>query len=138
MKSSNALSNVLRNVIAIGCLVTVCAGTDLQTYAAAQKIDYARELSQAHLFLQPLICTGTNAPDPEEAHDLYAAAGLDPENQAVDRLASIESYIRAHPKSPWVPSLCANLARFYRSQGRYSAALDAWQQAWDDTKDSPP
>jgi tetratricopeptide (TPR) repeat protein len=103
---------------------------------AADAIDYADALSKAKLFQQPLSWVGTLAPDPDESRALYEAAGLDPAQKPADLVGSLEGFIQSHPNSPWTPSLLANLARYYRSQGRYSLALDHWQKAWQLTKDA--
>src|SRR5262249_38405497 len=48
-------------------------------------------------------------------------------------LPGLEKFITDHPDSPWLPSLRANLARYYREHGRYTRALQHWELAWNAT-----
>src|SRR5262249_19278062 len=55
--------------------------------------------------------------------------------KTLDQVApALEDFLRAHPQSPWVPSLQANLGRHYRVTGFFSVALDHWEAAWNATK----
>jgi RHS repeat-associated protein len=135
MNKSHALTQILRQAAALLLTVAASCWIPVQARAAGEVNDYAEKLSHAPLFLQPLVWVGTNAPDSDETRELYEAAGLDPDHQPADRLASMEAFVRGYPNSSWVPSLRANLAAYYRTTGRYSTALEYWQQAWDATKD---
>jgi tetratricopeptide (TPR) repeat protein len=97
---------------------------------------YTAQITQARLFAQPLVWVGSTPPDQDEAQALWTALGLNPDSKNIDPVAGAENFIQTHPDSAWVPSLQANLARYYRSQGRYSAAINYWQKAWAATKDS--
>ena len=110
-------------------LLTACA-------RLAVADDFADQISHARLFAQPLVWVGTNPPSAEETYELYQAAGLDEAQAKHDVIRALEAFAQAHSDSAWAPSLEANLARYYRSQGRYSLALLSWEKAWQATKGS--
>jgi len=136
MNIRNTLLYVVRKTAIAIFFAALWTGPVLRSNAADDQDEYAQKLSEAHLFLQPLVWVGTTAPDTNESFELYAATGLDPEHKPADRVSSMEAYVNGHPNSPWTPSLRANLAAYFRTQGRYGIALDYWQKAWDATKDS--
>ena len=104
---------------------------------AAEATDYAAQINQARLFSQALMCVGTNVPSASENQELYRAAGLDPAVQGNDVVNALDSFVKTHPDSAWAPSLQANLANYYRTQGRYSVALEYWDKVWSITKRLP-
>src|SRR5205807_6059759 len=50
-------------------------------------------------------------------------------------LLALEQYLERHTNSAWAPSLRANLAICYRSSGRYTRALNEWENAWNTVKE---
>ena len=128
--NTKTLFRFLKSATAVAFL-TVLGVASL--FAADNVDDYGRKISAAPLFSQRVMWVGTTAPDASETGDLYVAMGLDPDRK-VNPISSIEGFIQAHPDSPWTPSLRANLARYYRTIGKYGVALDYWQKAWDATK----
>lgn len=137
MKSNNHFYQPIGKGITFVCLATsLLSAQSSRSAEVAEPVVYADKLTRARLFQSPLIWVGATPPDGEESHILYQLAGLDPDQKPADVISGLESFLDAHPNSAWTPSLLANLARYYRSQGRYSLALDHWQRAWNITKDS--
>ncbi|HLX70603.1 MAG TPA: RHS repeat-associated core domain-containing protein [Verrucomicrobiae bacterium] len=99
-------------------------------------INYADQISSARLFKGPLVWVGQMPPSSTESQELWQAAGLDPSFGVTDKVYSLVTFIQTHPDSAWTPSLEANLAWYFRSEGRYGQALEYWQKAWTVTKDA--
>lgn len=55
----------------------------------------------------------------------------DPEDQSI-----LLNYLTQYPNSAWKPALLLNLGIFWRETGYFSKAMDAWQQAWDISKNA--
>jgi hypothetical protein len=47
---------------------------------------------------------------------------------------SLEDFVKAHPDSPWCPSLEVYLGERYLKAGYFSLALDKWEAVWKRTK----
>ena len=45
-------------------------------------------------------------------------------------LPVLENFVATYPNSPWLPSLQANLGRYYEGHGLYAKALRQWEAAW--------
>jgi len=92
---------------------------------AAADTSAADQVRAYPLFAQRLQWIGPQAPREAESAELLAAV------QAFGtRPGTLDEFIAAHPLSAWVPSLRANLADFYRTQGRYSLAVAQYEAAW--------
>ena len=93
------------------------------------------EFAQVGLFLQPLVPLGTTTP---EENRLFASALKAYEvlqrRHDYDRVESLEAFLHTLPRSAWRASLLVGLGATYRSSGRMSKALEAWQAAWDLSK----
>jgi tetratricopeptide (TPR) repeat protein len=130
--------NIGKNLAMI-CLRVIQGGLILALLSPwrllADSSDYADQLSHARLFSQPLTWVGANPPSADETFAVYQAAGLDASSPSPDVIGALDAFIKSHPDSAWTASLEANLAKYYRSLGRYAEALDYWQKAWQSTKD---
>lgn len=95
------------------------------------------QISQQRLFQQPILWVGSAQPDEGESQALLSALDISSAepNRLTTRIQSLESFIAAYPNSGWTPSIQANLAAYYRSSGRYTKALSAWESAWATLKD---
>jgi hypothetical protein len=100
----------------------------------AAESDLAARISGMPVMYQHLLPVGAAQPTDAESAILLAdlqqvrKAGIEP------GLPSLEQFISEHPNSPWLPSLHANLGRYYRERGLYSKALKHWETAWNATR----
>src|SRR5262249_13012928 len=90
-------------------------------------------ITQSKVFKEPLTWVGAKPPAEAESGALWEACRLVPISKE-PAVAGFEQFIREYPDSPWVPSLRANLAYYYRTIGRYTPALQHWQAAWEATR----
>ena len=101
--------------------------------AADNPVDPAVEVTWASPFYQPLMWVGETPPTDEEdallKKSLLAMRDTNPSRGATD----VEAFISAHPNSAWVPSLEANLGRYYFEHGLYGPAGQHWANAWQAT-----
>lgn len=89
--------------------------------------------SSGQPWLMPLVsAAGANdGADLATWERLFAAhRGRSPSDVGTD----IRRYLEAHPDSTWAASLWLNLGHDYLEAGRYSAALEVWQRAWERTR----
>jgi RHS repeat-associated protein len=120
----NALSLIF--AVAIPALAQPTTNADL----------LATRLEHRVIFPDPLNYISTAPPtdaDTQPLWDIVDWVATDPPVQ--DQLAAFEGFISANPASPWTPSLRANLAAFYRKQGKFSSALAHWEAAWVAVRD---
>jgi RHS repeat-associated protein len=89
------------------------------------------ELITARCFEEPLVPLPGN-PLLNENADL--AQALIAFHQAPQDVAPLTAFLTQHPDSRWKASLLANLGLLYRSHGRWSKALAAFEDAWDLSK----
>ena len=45
-------------------------------------------------------------------------------------VVALEAFLKAYPESAWSPSIMAMLGRHYRNTGRYSLALERWEECY--------
>lgn len=102
----------------------------------ASPMDNATQVTQAHLFMEPLVWVGKQSPPDLESEELLGDVGIFKSDGAKAGYSALENFLSAHPRSAWAPALEVNIAGYYRRMGRYSLALSQWQAAWDATKDS--
>src|SRR4030095_11576245 len=99
--------------------------------------DMATKISQMPIFERSIVWCTASPPSDEVAAPLLevldSLSGKGPANAT----QVLEAFIQQNPNSPWTPSLRSLLGKYYRDTGRYSLALQHWQQAWDETKDTP-
>jgi RHS repeat-associated protein len=91
------------------------------------------ELFQARVFDEPLVPYGTPTSGVENqslAHSImiYLDAG------GGENVEPFLGFLKDHPQSPWRGSILTNLGIVYRRTGYFSRALDAWGEAWKQTK----
>jgi len=117
-----------RILLALGLLfAAVCP-------AIAGDESYADKLTHARLFAgQRLVWVGQTTPSEAESKELWDAFGVGRNKTFDDAVNGLETFINAHPNSPWVPSLRANMGVYYKDNGYFTHALDDWQAAWDAT-----
>jgi RHS repeat-associated protein len=114
----------------------ICAALCLSTPSGlAGEASYAAQIQMKPVFTSPIEWLGEKEPPEAESLALLNAIRTFDDNGVAAGFAALESYLAAHPKSSWNPSLNINLAERYRSQGRYSLALTHWAAAWNATKD---
>jgi RHS repeat-associated protein len=94
------------------------------------------EFLRTGLFVQPLVpVRGTTTEENAQlARALTGYAHATPD-RGRDSVRPLEQFLAERPMSAWAPSLQVGLGWIYRSTGRFSKALDAWQTAWTSTKD---
>jgi RHS repeat-associated protein len=88
-----------------------------------------QEIRHVRLFAEPLVPTGA-VPSAEENRQIADALRQHVQRPVADDFSALEEYVAAHPDSPWTPSLLFNLGTEYYRTGRYSKALESWQDAW--------
>jgi RHS repeat-associated protein len=82
----------------------------------------------------PEIWQPVGTPDPADTRGLAAAIAAYLSQSDRQDLLGLESYARQYPRSAWTPSLLVGLGRAWYDQGRYSRALEAYEQAFRLTK----
>jgi hypothetical protein len=103
--------------------------------AMATTGDYTDKLTHARLFpKQNLMWIGEQAPSEAESEELWEALGVGSFKSFSDAAPGVETFIKAHPNSPWVPSLQANMGTYYKKSGYFTLALNDWQAAWNATR----
>ena len=91
----------------------------------------ASRLTGQAVFPDPLTFVSAAPPSDNETQPLWdIVEWLASQPTVKAQLDAFEGFISTHPDSPWTPSLRANLASFYRKQGRFSLALGHWEGAW--------
>jgi RHS repeat-associated protein len=96
----------------------------------------AAKISKAALFYQNLACVGSQPPGDAENAALWSAVETMRTKGVQPALPMFEKFIADYPHSQWVPSLRANLGRYYREHGLYTRALGHWQAAWEATRNA--
>jgi YD repeat-containing protein len=88
-------------------------------------------ITEAPVFLYPLIWVGPRSPSPEESAGLWEAIEVLRLEGLRGGFAALEKYATDNPASPWTPSLRANLAEYYYDHARPTPALQHWEAVWD-------
>lgn len=93
------------------------------------------EIFKAHIFDEPLIPIGA---DPMAADNKALADALKGYSSRtnLDDFSSLTGFLARFPNSAWSGSLLLHLGTEYYNFGYYSKALDSWQRAWEDLKDT--
>jgi RHS repeat-associated protein len=100
----------------------------------AQTDDQA--ISRTSVLYQPLVWVG-NAPPAEEQNQALSDEVQKIKAHGVERsIPALEGFMASYADSPWIPSLRANLGRYYFEHGLYTKALQNWDMAWKSTKDA--
>ncbi len=88
----------------------------------------AEWVSSVPVFDEPLIPVGL--PTSAE-NDALAAMLQRARSEGVDAYQrAIQEFVAQHPQSPWKPALLLHLGVAWQKAGRFSRALDAWEEAW--------
>jgi len=93
------------------------------------------EIFGAHIFQEPLAPVGQTTEENNRAL-IEALKSYSNRNHPED-FSSITQFLETYPASPWCASLFLNLGIAYRTTGYFSRAMEAWNQAWDRSKDDP-
>jgi RHS repeat-associated protein len=121
-------------LLAVGCWLWRAPGNVVN--AAVSDPDLAARISGTPVLYQQLMWVGSTAPGKAENQALLTVVTNMTAHGVAQGLPAMEWFLASHPNSPWVPSLHANLARYYREHGRYTLALRYWESAWDATHEA--
>jgi tetratricopeptide (TPR) repeat protein len=102
--------------------------------ARAADGDVIDRITSAPAFLQRILWTGAQAPPVTESDALWSALEQMRDAGPQAGFAALDAFVARHPNSAWTPSVRANLAYMYREHGRYTPALEHWEQAWAATR----
>lgn len=90
----------------------------------------AKQISHSPAFGPHIVWVGTTPPAIEDSQAAWAALETWRTNGFEVGLSAVEAFLEKHPASPWAASLHANMGKVYRERGRYTLALQHWEQAW--------
>ena len=93
------------------------------------------ELEGVAMLPQPLAIIGHNPASSENAA-LGAALSVYFQQENKEDVRPFTGFLLEYPQSGWKASILANLGIIYRRHGYYTRALDAWNEAWQLSKDS--
>ncbi len=85
-------------------------------------------------FIEPLFPTGASAPG--EDADLLQAIRQYRTRTSPDDYQALTGFLNSHPQSVWQVALLTNLGLAYYQDGRFTLAIDAWENAWRLGKDA--
>jgi hypothetical protein len=112
-------------------LMTAGAG---RLAAATDTNDYTDKVTRGRYFQQPLVWLGDKAPSQEESKEIWEDFGGERFKGAAAALPLVADFLKAHPDSPWGPSLRLYLGEYYNRNGYFSLAMDQWETAWNSAK----
>ncbi len=135
-------------IIVFALIATAIAAATSSSPAVASSLPGSRpyfsdpptdqEILVSGILPQPLVPAGQTTVDENRAlaralieYQQWIRGGA-----ASDQLSPITGLIRDHQGSRWEPALEVSLGIIYRRTGHMSKAMDAWQRAWDLTKNS--
>lgn len=95
--------------------------------------EIADRISRRPVFLEPLVWVGEKTPPLQESQELWEVLDVFNVESIAIGMSRLEQFIDKFPNSAWTPSLRCNLAEYYRQHGRYSLALNHWENAWNTT-----
>src|SRR5262245_23383036 len=91
------------------------------------------ELSRAHVFDEPLVPL-TGRADPRENRALARALLSYAQARQPEAVRPLVEFLADHPGSRWRASVQTNLGLLYRRTGYFTRALEAWEDAWAQSK----
>jgi RHS repeat-associated protein len=94
----------------------------------------AEKITRTRVFSQPITYTTAELPGESQSLALWLAIESFKTAGVSGGIGSLEAFIANNPNSPWTPSLRANLGKYYLDRGRYTLALEHWEQSWAATK----
>ena len=91
------------------------------------------EIFRARVFSEPVVAVGAQ---PAEAENQALAGALLRFHQGsgAARFNALESFVKAHPESPYRASILLNVGTAYRRDGFFTRALASLEQAWEQSK----
>jgi RHS repeat-associated protein len=92
-----------------------------------------QDITFSHAFPEPLLPVGAKTSSGEN-QALGAAIKKFLRRKEDEDVSAPTNFISQYPGSAWLPSLDLNLAEVDYRTGNFSAALDAWQDAWNRTQ----
>jgi RHS repeat-associated protein len=101
--------------------------------AAASNVPAAAVMQAAH-FEEPLVPTAASSD--EENAALLRALDTYRTQTAKDDFSPFTAFLNAYPKSAWRVALLADIGLLDYHYGYFSRAIDAWQDAWDEGRNS--
>jgi RHS repeat-associated protein len=93
------------------------------------------EIFNARVFDEPLLPIG-GEPSAEENKALANALSTYAARTNFDDPSSFNNFLERFPNSTWSGSLLLHLGTEYYNNGHYSKALDSWERAWQDLKNT--
>jgi RHS repeat-associated protein len=111
---------------------TVPAVRPVPTSPVFSAVPTDQEIFRARIFGEPLVPVASTSPEENQALVRAISDYLHPIRPI--GIAPFEEFLRDQPNSAWTPSLLANLGQVYLGSGRPSKALDAWERAWQATR----
>jgi RHS repeat-associated protein len=93
------------------------------------------EIFNARVFDEPLIPVGVKS-TPLENQALATALEAYAARTNYDDFSGLTDFLDRFPQSSWRNSLLLDLGAEYYNTGHYSKALDAWERAWENWKQS--
>ncbi len=87
----------------------------------------AEKITQATVLRPPLEFVSAAVPPETESRLLWTMLSEPSDDPAYEQL---QRFVVDWPQSGWTPSVRAHLGQVHRSQGRYTLALQEWENAW--------
>src|SRR5690242_7929344 len=89
----------------------------------------AEKVRAKPVFTTPIIWSGQVEPPENDSLDMLEAIAAFETVGPASGFQALHKFLKAHPQSPWAPSLHIHLAERCQQDGRYSQALNHWQAA---------
>ena len=135
MKTNTVISPTWNKIPVVFCAVMVlCLTTAAPLFAEKQLEGYTDKISHDRSTGMPLFWLGMVPPGEAESQELFEALGADRGQNFSEAVGGLESFLQAHPNSPWAPSLHAKLAEYYRRSEYSTLSLNHWQAVWESTR----
>ena len=109
----------------------------LGNVSAKNASDLATQISTTSVLYLPLMWVGSTPLGQTENQILSDQIEAVKLHGLASNLSSLEAFVSSHPNSPWLPSLRANLGRYYFEHGQYHKAIEVWTAAWQATAAAP-
>jgi RHS repeat-associated protein len=91
-----------------------------------------QRIGDFHVFSEPLLPIGRATEEDDKA--MLAALNAFSSRKQSDDFSALQTFLDRHPRSAWRASLLANMGSFFKENGYFTRALDAWREAWEMTK----
>ena len=107
------------------------AGANIVARADLPNGSYELQVRRTRFAGQPLDWVGATPPSEAESRSLWQALGEGQGKKRPDIAASLEGFVKTHPRSPWRPGIEDRLGVYYRDAGYFSLALSHWESGWN-------